>query len=134
MVFVIGALHLLTYSEVTEKIFSVTYSLQSKLKYSQREAEICRKNQTGFGWLEHYIHSDQYLEFNKTYTPAFWGSVRRQVHGDFLYPDSFDVRRVARALREAKVIRANVFRKNTSLKLKLVLEGNQTAIFKIMTL
>ena len=60
----------------------------------------------------------------------FWDEVREQVHGDFLYPKSFDTDRVKTALREAKVIYADMFNVSSSVKFKLFLEGNQSVVFK----
>ena len=75
-----------------------------------------------------------YRERNAIYTTEFWESVRRQVHDDVLYQKSFDVGRVVTALREARVIEAHLFKFKHSLKFKLVLEGNQTAVFKVMNM
>ena len=63
----------------------------------------------------------------------FWGSVRQLVKGDTLYPEEFDVSTVIKALRNAKIVHADVFQHATSLKWLLTLEGGQKAIFKIKT-
>ena len=62
----------------------------------------------------------------------FWGSVRDQEYGDFLYPRSFDADKVLFALRQSKVIRADLSKQDTTLKFNLTLEGGQPALFKIM--
>ena len=62
----------------------------------------------------------------------FWESIRRREHEDFLYPDTINVDQVLAALRQAKVIGADLNSHHSSLMLDLTLEGNQSALFKVM--
>ena len=73
------------------------------------------------------------IDLNKTDTnlTEFWNNVRAQVSGDFLYPETFDATRVTAVLRQGKIIHADLFKKQTSMKLLLTLQGGQTAIFKV---
>lgn len=74
------------------------------------------------------------ISFNGTngnYT-EFWRSVRDLATDDCLYPRSYDVTQVTGILRRTKIIHADLFPKQTSLKLKIEFEGHQSAIFKIM--
>ena len=74
------------------------------------------------------------ISFNGThgnYT-EFWRSVRDLATDDCLYPRSYDVTQVTGVLRRTKIIHADLFPKQTSLKLKIEFEGHQSAIFKIM--
>ena len=73
------------------------------------------------------------IDLNKTETnlTEFWNNVRAQVSGDFLYPETFDATRVTAVLRQGKIINADLFKKQTSMKLLLTLQGGQTAIFKV---
>ena len=70
------------------------------------------------------IHTNNYTDF--------WKMVRDQVNDDFLYPRNFDVSRVILTLRQAKVIHADLFNVANSIKFRIILEGGQPAIFKIM--
>ena len=75
-------------------------------------------------------HDQENTNHNKENYKEFWDEVREQVHDDFLYPKSFDTDRVKTALREAKVIYADMFNVSSSVKFKLFLEGNQSVVFK----
>ena len=70
------------------------------------------------------VNSGNYTEF--------WSSVRLLAGNDCLYPQSYDATEVTGILRNSKIIYADLFTKQTSLKLKMRFEGNQSAIFKIM--
>ena len=61
----------------------------------------------------------------------FWQEVHPQENDDCLYSRNFDVDRVLKTLRLSKVLAVDLFKKQTSLKFKLTLEGGQTAIFKV---
>ena len=61
----------------------------------------------------------------------FWQEVHAQEYDDYLYHRNFDVDRVLKALRQSTVLAADFFKKQTSFKFKLTLEGSQTAIFKV---
>ena len=79
---------------------------------------------------ENTNHDNENSGHDKENYKEFWDEVREQVHGDFLYPKSFDTDRVKTALREAKVIYADMFNVSSSVKFKLFLEGNQSVVFK----
>ena len=70
-------------------------------------------------------------EYTITNYKELWEEVRAQHHGDTLYPETYDADKVLYALRTAKIIEADLFKKQTSLKFKLTLEGGQQAIFKV---
>ena len=63
---------------------------------------------------------------------SFWESIRGRKHEDFLYPNTTNVGQVLAALRQAKVIGADLNSHHSSLMLDLTLEGNQSALFKVM--
>ena len=70
-------------------------------------------------------------EYTITNYKELWEEVRAQHHGDTLYPETYDAGKVLYALHTAKIIEADLFKKQTSLKFKLTLEGGQQAIFKV---
>lgn len=74
------------------------------------------------------------IEFDETHGnySEFWRTVRALVGKDCLYPGTYDATQVTGILRRGRIIYADLFKKQTSLKLKLVFEGQQSAIFKIM--
>ena len=61
---------------------------------------------------------------------AVWDEIKLLGNKVSLYPDSYDVERVRRTLRLSKLLSAKIMKKHTSLKWILVLEGNQTVLFK----
>ena len=71
------------------------------------------------------------ISSNITNYTEFWQEVHAQEYDDCLYPRNFDADRVLKALRLSKVLAVDLFKKQTSLKFKLTLEGGQTAIFKV---
>ena len=87
------------------------------------------KENTNHG-KENTNHDNENSGHDKENYKEFWDEVREQVHDDFLYPKSFDTDRVKTALREAKVIYADMFNVSSSVKFKLFLEGNQSVVFK----
>ena len=90
--------------------------------------------------IQDYLNVDSLFDFNfrdakydaySNNITGFWEYVRTLVAGDFLYPEEFDVHRVIKALREAKILHADVLKSKTAFSLKLRLDGYQTAIFKV---
>ena len=81
--------------------------------------------------ITEFWQREQAEEYQITYYKELWEEVRAQHHGDTLYPETYDADKVLYALRTAKIIEADLFKKQTSLKFKLTLEGGQQAIFKV---
>ena len=71
---------------------------------------------------------------NKRNYTELWATVRALAQDDYLYPRDYDVSQVTTALRKGEVIHADIFKKQTALKFKIVLEGGQSAIFKVMVM
>ena len=72
--------------------------------------------------------AEEYKILNYT---ELWEEVRAQHYGDTLYPETYDADKVLYALRKSKIIGAELYKKQTSFKFKLTLEGGQKAIFKV---
>ena len=82
-----------------------------------------------FNMRQHALSPD--IPSNITNYTEFWQEVHPQENDDCLYSRNFDVDRVLMALRQSKVLAVDLFKKQTSLKFKLTLEGGKTAIFKV---
>ena len=81
--------------------------------------------------LIEFWEREQVGEYKITNYKDLWEEVRAQHHGDTLFPETYDADKVLYALRRSKIIEADLFKKQTSLKFKLTLEGGQRAIFKV---
>ena len=81
--------------------------------------------------LTEFWGNEQAEEYKITNYTELWKEVRAQIYGDSLYPETYDADKVLYALRNSKIIGADLFKVHTSMKLKLTLEGGQQAIFKV---
>ena len=108
------------YTEYVEKRLSFTNSSKFRSDKYREISDLWRTES------DIHVYSKNYSEL--------WKTVRVQVRGDYLYPRTFDAGYVVSTLRHAKIIRADLFKVPKSIKLKLVLEGGQTALFKPMLL
>ena len=90
-----------------------------------RDTPLTNDNLTKF-WGN--VQAEEYKITNYT---ELWEEIHAQIHGDSLYPETYDADKVLYALRNSKIIGADLFKVHTSMKLKLTLEGGQQAIFKV---
>ena len=61
---------------------------------------------------------------------SFWNSLDAMIGNGELYSGDFDVNIATNALRNARLVAADLFIKRTSLKWILTLEGGQNVVFK----
>ena len=76
-----------------------------------------------------FIKSDSHSEWKENLT-EFWNRLDGMISNSSLYSADFDTSIAASALQNAKIEHVELFKKRTSLKFMMTLEGGQKVLFK----
>ena len=95
-------------------------------QYPNKSRDMTQANDT----LAEFWQREQAGKYKILNYTELWEEVRAQHYGDTLYPETYDADMVLYALRRSKIIGAELYKKQTSFKFKLTLEGGHKSNFQ----